>query len=100
MTSEAAIEQKLKRDLEAIGFKLLKLTTPGTAGVPDRMILRPRYSPGPPMFIELKAPGQKLRPLQVAVHLEWQARGCHVLPYVDSYDGVNLIVEFLKGVVQ
>jgi hypothetical protein len=78
MILEADIERKLHR-LADYGFKVLKLYTPGTIGVMDRMILRPRYSPGPPMFVELKRPGKKLRPLQRATAKDWKHRGCIVL---------------------
>lgn len=39
-----------------------KFTSPGFDGVPDRLILLPG---GKVAFIELKAPGKTLRPLQV-----------------------------------
>jgi hypothetical protein len=79
MIIESDIERTLRERLNEYGFKVLKLYTPGNTGTMDRMILRPRYSPGPPMFVELKRPGKKLRPLQVAIGREWKQRGCMVL---------------------
>ena len=38
-----------------------KFVSPGWDGVPDRIVLLPGGKMG---FVELKAPGQKLRPLQ------------------------------------
>jgi len=78
MRNESDIERALKDRLEEHGFKVFKLYTPGNTGVMDRMILRPKYSPGPPMFVELKN-NKKLRPLQVARGMDWRDRGCVVL---------------------
>jgi hypothetical protein len=89
---ETQIEQRLKAGLEKHGFKVLKLTCPGTNGVPDRMILRPTWSPGPPWFIELKAPKQHLRRLQDIVCAEWRTRGAQVLLPVNTYESVDELV--------
>lgn len=46
----------------------MKFVSPGRAGVADRIVLMPPYNPtadGRIWFVELKAPGKKLRPLQV-----------------------------------
>lgn len=92
---EAQIEQRLKWGLEKNGFKVLKLTCPGTNGVPDRMILRPTWSPGPPWFIELKAPKQHLRRLQDLVCADWRKRGMDVLLPVNTYEGVDELIDAL-----
>jgi hypothetical protein len=99
MILEAEIEQKLRERLEEYGFKVLKLYTPGHTGTMDRMILRPRYSPGPPMFVELKRKGKKLRPLQAAIGEDWKQRGCLVLAPVlsiaDMLERSNEIIEMV-----
>lgn len=79
MLLETDIEKYVRTTLEAKGFKVLKLVTPGTANVMDRMILRPRYWPGPPMFVEIKRGGKELRAAQAKIGEDWQMRGCHVL---------------------
>jgi hypothetical protein len=79
MILESVVETTLKTRLNDYGFLVYKLYTPGHTGVMDRMIIRPRYSPGPPMFVEVKRPGKKLRPLQQAVGEDWMRRGCRVL---------------------
>lgn len=84
MIHESDIERKLRERLSEYGFKVLKLYTPGNTGTMDRMILRPRYSPGPPLFVELKRPGKKLRPLQLAIGQDWKKRGCIVLTPITS----------------
>lgn len=95
---EHDLERKLREKLSDYGFLVLKLTTPGHAGVMDRMILRPRYSPGPPLFVELKKPGKaKLRPLQVGVGLDWSKRGCNVLkPCLTVGDVEQLCHDLIK----
>lgn len=59
---EKEIEQylckKVKKELQGIAFKFV---SPGFSGVPDRIVLVPM---GRIYFVELKAPGKKLRKLQ------------------------------------
>ncbi len=95
---EAPIEDRLKERLESIGFKVLKLVTPGNSGVMDRMILRPKWAPGPPYLVECKRPGKSERLLQEKVRDEWRERGCLVLDVCDSYERVDAIVADL-GVI-
>lgn len=83
---ESKIETRLKLLLENRGFKVLKLVTQGTAGAPDRMILRPTWSPGPPWFIELKRPGKRERRLQELVREEWRNRGLLVLDMINTME--------------
>lgn len=61
MALEQKIEKKLAREVRNHGGLCLKFTSPGTAGMPDRLIIMPG---GHTAFIEVKAPGQKPRPLQ------------------------------------
>lgn len=58
---EKSIEAKLVDAVKAAGGVCWKFTSPGTAGVPDRIVLLPS---GRIAFVEVKAPGEKLRPLQ------------------------------------
>ena len=95
---EALIEKRLVDGLTAWGFKVLKLTTPGTNGTPDRLILRPTWSPGPPWVIELKAPKKHERRLQELVRDEWRARGVLVLDMVNTYEQVDVLVGKLHAV--
>ncbi len=92
---EAAVERALVRGLEKHGFKVLKLVTPGTTGVPDRMVLMPKWSPGPPTFIECKAPGKELRALQVAIWADWVTRGVDILSFVNTVEAAGLTVRVL-----
>jgi hypothetical protein len=79
MINESIVERTLVDRLKEYGFKVLKLYTPGSMGTMDRMILRPVYSPGPPMFVELKRPKARLRRLQTEVAKDWRKRGAEVL---------------------
>lgn len=58
---EKTIEQKLVDAVRNAGGYALKFVSPGLAGVPDRIVLLPG---GRLFFVELKAPGQKPRPVQ------------------------------------
>lgn len=63
--NEKDIERKLVVTVENAGGIAPKLVSPGFAGMPDRLILLPG---GHMAFAELKAPGQKPRPLQLSRH--------------------------------
>lgn len=62
---EKAIEKKLALEVKAVGGIAPKFTSPGFDGMPDRIILLPGGHMG---FVEVKAPGEKPRPLQLARH--------------------------------
>ena len=59
---EKDLERKLIRAVRESGGLALKIVSPGMAGVPDRLLLFPG---GRVAFAEVKAPGEKPRPLQV-----------------------------------
>ena len=58
---ERTIEQRLVEAVRKAGGLCPKFVSPGWDGVPDRIVL---LTGGKMGFVELKAPGQKLRPLQ------------------------------------
>ena len=62
---ENEIEAKLVAAVKAAGGVCWKFVSPGTAGVPDRIILMPM---GRIAFVEVKAPGESPRKLQLARH--------------------------------
>lgn len=95
LVREAPVEQRLRKGLTANGFKVLKLTTPGTQFTPDRLILRPTWSPGPPWVIEIKRPRKKEERGQEIVRDDWRARGVQVLNMVDTYEKVDALIDAL-----
>ena len=62
MMREKMVEQSLVRAVRRSGGLALKLVSPGFNGVPDRLLL---FMGGKVAFCEVKAPGQKPRPLQL-----------------------------------
>ena len=62
---EKIIEQKLVKAVKDMGGIAPKFTSPGFDGMPDRIVLLPG---GHMTFVEVKAPGEKPRPLQLARH--------------------------------
>ena len=72
---EKAIEQRLVHTVKEQGGMCPKLISPGTDGMPDRMVLLPE---GRISFVEVKAPGQKPRPLQVRRHEQLKQLGFRV----------------------
>lgn len=62
---EKSIEQKLTLMVKKRGGICPKFVSPGFDGMPDRIVLLPDGHMG---FVEVKAPGKKPRPLQIARH--------------------------------
>jgi len=62
---EKTIEKKLVLTVKAAGGIAPKFTSPGYDGMPDRLVLLPD---GHMAFVEVKVPGKKPRPLQLARH--------------------------------
>jgi len=87
--TEKYIEQKLLRAVKERGGIAPKFVSPGLDGVPDRIVLLPM---GRMAFVELKAPGKKMRPLQVKRKTQLEALGFLVY----CVDGIEQIEEVLK----
>ena len=62
---EKVTELKLVREVKLRGGICPKFTSPGYDGMPDRIVLLPE---GRMAFVEVKASGEKPRPLQLARH--------------------------------
>lgn len=62
---EKQIEQKLVSEVKRRGGICPKWVSPGFDGVPDRLVFLPGKHFG---MVEVKAPGEKPRPLQVSRH--------------------------------
>ena len=62
---EKIIEKKLVQAVKTSGGIAPKFVSPGFDGMPDRIVLLPGGHMG---FVEVKAPGEKPRPLQLSRH--------------------------------
>ena len=58
---ESVVEKRLATEVKKRGGLAVKFVSPGFNGVPDRLVLFPG---GRMAFVELKAPGETMRPLQ------------------------------------
>ena len=84
---EKYIEQKLIAAVKNMGGIAPKFVSPGFNGMPDRLVLLPM---GRIAFIELKAPGKMMRPLQVRRKRQLEALGFSVycLDDVEQIGGI------------
>lgn len=85
---ESQIERSVCLYAKSVGMLCYKFTSPGRAGVPDRIFLTPH---GGVFFVEFKRPGGKLRPLQENEHRVIRKHG-HDVYVIDSLlDGKQLV---------
>ena len=89
--NEKIIERKLIKAAKNMGGLALKFISPGYDGVPDRIVLFPG---GRIAFVEVKAPGKTLRPLQVRRKRQLESLGFKV--YV--LDDPGQIEEILQSI--
>lgn len=90
---ESQVERYLHSKVTANYGLCLKFVSPGTAGVPDRIVIHR----GRTMFVELKRPGEKPRPLQKEIARQMSAAGAMVycLSTTDQVD--RFVNELMKG---
>jgi len=91
--TEKYIEQKLVKAVKAMGGMALKFTSPGFDGVPDRIVLLPMARMA---FVELKAPGKKMRPLQVRRKSQLEALGFLVY-CIDGVDQIGGVLDEIQS---
>lgn len=72
---ESSIERRLVNGIKKVGGQALKFTSPGHAGVPDRLVILPG---GRIIFVELKTETGALSPLQIETHNKLRSLGCDV----------------------
>ena len=90
---ERDIEQKLVKAVKTAGGICPKLVSPGTDGMPDRIMLLPEGRIG---FAEVKAPGKKPRPLQVKRHEQLRSLGFPVFILDDPEQIPGILGEVMK----
>ena len=91
--SEKTTEQKLVKAVKAKGGLAPKFVSPGFDGVPDRIVLLPH---GRIAFIELKAKGRKMRPLQVRRKRQLESLGFSVY-CIDSPEQIGGILDEIQS---
>lgn len=80
---EKNIEKKLVNSVKAIGGLALKFVSPGTNGVPDRIIL---IACGKIAFVEVKSKGEKPRAVQLRMIKKIRDLGFKVYVLDDEKD--------------
>lgn len=78
---ESSIELRVNRYAKKLGWLVYKFVSPNQRGVPDRMYIKD----GKMFFIEFKAPGKLLTPLQLVHRKQITAEGFMVFT-VSSVD--------------
>lgn len=90
--SEKTIEQALKNAIQADGGICWKLVSPGMDGVPDRLCLKA----GRVVFVEVKPPGGKPRPLQQRRMNQLREQGFTCL-VIDSMSQIEEVLDALSA---
>lgn len=81
------IEQCKKQNIEALKFEVRN-----RRGMPDRILLIPG---GEAVFVEVKAPGKKPRPLQIKRMKDLKRLGFKTY-VVDSYKKIDEMIEVIR----
>ena len=89
---ERVIESKFVEEVRKAGGTAYKFNSASVNGMPDRLVLFPV---GKAAFVELKAPGQKMRPLQVKRKEQLQMLGFPVF----CVDNVEQIAPVIKTIL-
>ena len=90
---EKEIELQLTKSVKAKEGIAFKFVSPGHAGVPDRLVLLPGAHIG---FVEVKAPGQEPRKLQLAMHRLIRRLGFKVY-VLDDQDQIGGILDDIQA---
>lgn len=90
---EKQIEQKLVQAVRKSSGMCLKFVSPNFDGMPDRLIILPG---GKIAFAELKAPGKKPRPLQIARHKALMKLGFCVF-VIDSVEQIGAVLDEIQS---
>ncbi|MBQ8622210.1 MAG: VRR-NUC domain-containing protein [Oscillospiraceae bacterium] len=90
---EKTTEAKLVKAVKSMGGLAPKFVSPGLDGVPDRLVLLPE---GKIAFIEVKAVGETLRPLQVRRKRQLESLGFSVY-CIDSPEQIGGILSEIQS---
>jgi hypothetical protein len=89
---EKFIEKKFTEAVKKLGGLALKFVSPGLNGVPDRIVLLPD---GHMAFVEFKAPGRKMRPLQFRRKRQLESLGYRVF-LVDDMAEIGGVIDEIQ----
>ena len=90
--SEQRVEQALRREVKKRGGMAVKFVSPGLDGVPDRLLL---FKGGVSAFVEVKALGKKMRPLQLKRKKQLEQLGFQVY----CIDNIEMIGGILDEII-
>ena len=90
---ESVVEKKLATEVKKRGGLAVEFVSPGFNGVPDRLVLLPG---GRMAFVELKAPGETMRPLQQYRAKQLMALGFRVYT-VDRKEMIGGILDEIQA---
>jgi hypothetical protein len=93
---EKDVEQYLCRQVERLGGKAYKFSSPANRAVPDRICCFPG---GQIVFVECKAPGKHPTPLQLKVLKFLNVLGNNVA-IIDSKEKVDTLIKMVKEDMQ
>lgn len=90
--TERSVEKYLRESVSLCKGIAYKFTSPGNAGVPDRLVVVPG---GKVYFVELKRPGGKTTALQEAQIKKLRSLGCDAR-VIDSLEGVREFIDEIR----
>jgi len=90
---ESSIERRFVTEVKKRGGLAPKFISPGLDGVPDRIALLPS---GRLAFVELKAPGKTLRPLQALRKEQLEGLGFRVF-VVDGPEQIGVVLDAIQS---
>lgn len=91
--TEKELEQKLVREVKKRNGRAYKFFSPGINGVPDRLVLMTGGKMG---FVEVKAPGKKMRPNQIKRKGELEGLGFLVY-CLDNPEDIGGVLDGIAG---
>lgn len=90
---ERSVERYLVQRCNELGILCFKFVSPGHAGVPDRVLMgHDTTGAAVTLFIEVKRPGERPRPSQVAMITTMRDHGAHAV-VADSRAAVDALLD-------
>ena len=90
---EKEVESALTKAIKKLGGLCWKFTSPGVVGVPDRLCL---LHNGKIAFVEVKRPGEVLRPIQAKRKKQLEELGFKVF-VLDKKEDVEVVIDAIRS---